>query len=870
MSFKESSFNGRSVFLLDSSSIEVKGGFPSLPYSIRVLMENVARGVFLGKPGACGLEFFSDWRANTGKEVSYFPSRVLMQDFTGVPAVVDLAAMRDAVAKAGGDAKRVNPGIPVDLVIDHSVQIDFWASSDALEKNVAKEYERNTERYKLLKWAGQSLDRFRTVPPNSGICHQINAEFLAQVVRMDEDDGRVVVFPDSLVGTDSHTTMINGLGVMGWGVGGIEAEAVMLGEAYIMPLPEVIGVRLTGRLRSGVTATDAVLTLTELLRKKGVVGKFVEYFGPGVKALSLPDRITIANMSPEYGATMGFFPVDEVTTDFLRFTGREEEAARAEWYLKETGMWFDATTEPVYTDVVELDLSAVEPSLAGPSRPQDRLTPASLPVRIRKGLDELEVKDNHRQVELNGSVVDVPQGAVAIASITSCTNTSNPTVLLGAGLLAKKAAERGLSVPAWVKTSLAPGSRVVTDYLERAGVLEYLEKLGFGVVAYGCATCIGNSGPLPAALEKAADEGLILGSVGSGNRNFEARIHQKVRFNILASPIYVVAYALAGSLLVDLEKQPIGKDSGGKDVYLSEILPSAEEIAELEKQAVISSDYKKTYANIFAGDKRWQSLSGGEGLCYEWDASSTYIQNPPFYSLEGLPDEIKDARVLGFFYDSVTTDHISPAGAIPPDYPAGKYLQEKGVKPADFNSYGSRRGNHEVMMRGTFANIRLKNRLVPDAPGGYTLLLPEGKKAFTYDAAMEYAKRNTDLVIIAGKEYGTGSSRDWAAKGTRLLGVRAVLAESFERIHRSNLVGMGVLPLCFKKGQNADSLGLTGHETITIEGLDKLSPYGECTVHATLDGKTTSFTMDIMVFSNIEIEYLKAGGILPYVAKKLS
>ncbi|MEM5947453.1 aconitate hydratase AcnA [Spirochaetia bacterium 38H-sp] len=870
MSFRECSFDGRSVFVFEPSSVDVKGGFSSLPYSIRVLLENVARAVFFSRPGACGLEHFSDWHANTGRELSYFPSRVLMQDFTGVPAVVDLAAMRDAVAAAGGNVRRVNPGIPVDLVIDHSVQIDFWAASDALEKNVAKEYERNTERYKLLKWAGQSLDKFRTVPPNSGICHQINAEYLAQVVREDVVDGRTVVFPDSLVGTDSHTTMINGLGVMGWGVGGIEAEAVMLGEAYIMPLPEVIGVRLTGRLRDGVTATDAVLTLTELLRKKGVVGKFVEYFGPGVKALSLPDRITIANMSPEYGATMGFFPVDEVTTEFLRFTGREKEADRAEWYLKKTGMWFDPSCQPVYSDVLELDLATVEPSLAGPSRPQDRLTPSSLPRRIEKGLQELAIKDDSREVELNGSPVRVPQGAVAIASITSCTNTSNPTVLLGAGLLAKKAVEHGLSVPVWVKTSLAPGSRVVTDYLERAGVMPYLEKLGFGVVAYGCATCIGNSGPLPAAMEKAADQGLILGSVGSGNRNFEARIHQKVRFNILASPIYVVAYALAGSLLKDLEKEPLGRGKDGKEIYLADILPSAEEIAELEKQAVISADYKKTYANIFAGDKRWQELSGGEGLCYNWDESSTYIQNPPFYKLKGLPAQIKDARILGFFYDSVTTDHISPAGAIPPDYPAGKYLQEKGVKPADFNSYGSRRGNHQVMMRGTFANIRLKNRLTPDAPGGYTMLLPEGKQVFTYDAAMEYAKRGTDLVIIAGKEYGTGSSRDWAAKGTRLLGVRAVLAESFERIHRSNLVGMGVLPLCFKDGQNADTLGLSGHETITIEDLDKLKPYGECTVTATLDGRTTSFTMDVMVFSGIELEYLRAGGILPYVAKKLS
>ncbi|ADN03006.1 aconitate hydratase AcnA [Spirochaeta thermophila] len=869
MDLVERMLGGRRVRVVDMRGLPVEGGLERMPYSMRVLLENVARGVALGRVEEEMAARVGAWQGYVGTEVAYFPARVLMQDFTGVPAVVDLAVMRDAVAEKGGDPSRVTPQIPVDLVVDHSVQLDFWARRDALERNVEKEYERNGERYRLLKWAGRSMANFRVVPPNSGICHQINVEYLAQVVREEVRDGMVLWYPDSLVGTDSHTTMVNGLGVMGWGVGGIEAEAVMLGEAYVMPLPEVVGVRLVGRMPEGVTATDVVLTLTHLLRKKGVVGKFVEYFGPALSQLSVPDRVTIANMAPEYGATMGFFPVDERTVAFLRMTGREEAAARAEAYLKEVGLWYDPSVEPVYSDVLELDLSTVEPTLAGPYRPQDRLRREEVPVRVGEECRRLGAEGEGREVELGGERVLVPHGAVAIASITSCTNTSNPAVMLGAGLVARRAVERGMRVPRWVKTSLAPGSRVVVDYLARAGVLGALEELGFSVAAFGCATCIGNSGPLPAALERAADEGLLLASVASGNRNFEARIHQKVRFNILASPIYVVLYALAGSVMKDLSREPVGKDREGRDVFLHELLPSPEEIARLVEEVVIGEDFERRYAGIFEGDERWRGLEGGEGILFSWDEASTYIRKPPFFELEGLPERIERARVLGFFGDSVTTDHISPAGAIPPDYPAGRYLQELGVRPEEFNSYGSRRGNHEVMMRGTFANIRLKNRLTPDVPGGYTLLFPERTQSFIYDAAMEYRRRGVPLVVLGGREYGTGSSRDWAAKGTRLLGVRAVLARSFERIHRSNLVGMGVLPLCFPEGKSAEELGLTGEEELTIE-IGALTPRKRCLVRAERDGREVArFEAEAQVFSQVEVAYLAAGGLLPYVLGKL-
>jgi aconitate hydratase len=867
--------NGKTYRIFDVSRADIPDGPGSLPYSIRILLENVLRKEKLGKASAGDVQKVLAYRSKPGQDIPYYPARVLMQDFTGVPAVVDLAAMRNAMVARGGDPKKINPLIPVDLVIDHSVQIDFWQGQNALQKNVEMEYTRNSERYRLLKWAAESMDNFRVVPPNSGICHQINFENLGRIVRESDEDGTPTLFPDTLIGTDSHTTMIDGLGIMGWGVGGIEAEAVLLGQAYVMPVPEVIGVKLSGSLPAGTSASDLVLTLTEMLRKEGVVGKFVEYFGPGMSALPLPDRATVANMSPEYGATMGFFPVDDKTIRYLKETGREEAAVLSEAYLKETGMFFSPDSEPLYNKVLHLDLGSVRPSLAGPYRPQDRIDVSNLPKIFGAELEKNAPGSADKTVpaQINGTDVQIPHGAVAIASITSCTNTSNPFVMVGAGLLAKKARARGLKPPVWVKTSLAPGSQVVLDYLERAGLVDELEGIGFTLSAFGCATCIGNSGPLPDFVTRAIDEGgLLTASVSSGNRNFEARIHQKVRFNFLGSPLYVVAYALAGRVDMDIMKEPIGRDTEGKEVYLKEIWPSSEEIEAVLGTAVKADDFVKRYTEVFKGDDTWRSLKVDSSELFPWDPESTYIREPDLFfdAPEGDPGVLEGARALGVFGDSITTDHISPAGTIAADYPAGRYLQEKGVPQKDFNSYGSRRGNHEVMMRGTFGNIRIKNQLVPEKTGGYTRRSPEGEIEFIYDAAIKYAEEGTPLIVLAGKEYGTGSSRDWAAKGPRLQGVRAVIAESFERIHRSNLVGMGVLPLCFTGGDTISSLGLTGFESYSISGLGDFIPGTVAEVTAlSPEGKNTRFKAALQIYSSVEADFIRSGGVLPYVLEEL-
>ncbi len=865
---------GKTYHIFNVSKLNIPGGIKSLPYSIRILLENVLRKSSLGQAAEADIQKVLSYAEKPGQDISYYPARVLMQDFTGVAAVVDLAAMRNAMVAKGGDPKKINPLIPVDLIIDHSVQIDYWQGGDSLTKNVDMEYTRNTERYRLLKWASESMDNFRVVPPNSGICHQINFENLGQIVRENDEGGVSTLLPDSVIGTDSHTTMIDGLGIMGWGVGGIEAEAVLLGQAYVMPVPEVIGVKLTGSLPNGVTATDAVLTLTQMLRKEGVVGKFVEYFGPGMSALPLPDRATIANMSPEYGSTMGFFPVDEKTIAYLKETGRQKEAEISEAYLKETGMFFSADSEPVYNKVLSLDLSTVQPSLAGPYRPQDRINLSDVPAAFAAELEKVSpgTKDTTFPMTIDGEEVQVPHGAVAIASITSCTNTSNPFVMIGAGLLAKNARARGLKPPKWVKPSVAPGSQVVLDYLNRAGLTDELEGIGFAVTALGCATCIGNSGPLPDYVNETIDKhSLLTASVGSGNRNFEARIHQKVRFNYLMSPIYVVAYALAGRMDLDMISEPLGKDSEGKDVFLKDILPSSDEINAAMGKAVKSEDFVNRYSKIYDGDDKWQSLKVDKSELFPWDPDSTYIRQPEFFDApEGDPSIIEGARALGVFGNSITTDHISPAGTIAADYPAGKYLLEKGVKQNDFNSYGSRRGNHEVMMRGTFANIRIKNKLVPEKTGGYTRREEGAEVEYIWDAAEKYMAEKTSLIVLAGTEYGTGSSRDWAAKGPRLQGVRAAIAMSFERIHRSNLVGMGIVPLKFAEGESAESLGLTGFETYSIKGLRDLLPGTVAEVTATdAAGKTTTFKAELMVYSGVEAEFIKSGGVLPYVIEQL-
>ena len=864
------------------------GEISKLPYSVRILLEAVLRccdGYVVTQEDVKKL---ASWQAAAPakSEIPFLPSRVVLQDFTGVPAVVDLAAMRSAMARMGGDPDKINPLIPVDLVIDHSVQVDRFGTLNSLEANVDLEFQRNRERYEFLRWGQQALNNFRAVPPNIGIVHQVNLEYLAKGVFLREDAEGLVAVPDTLVGTDSHTTMINGLGVVGWGVGGIEAEAVMLGQPLYMLMPEVVGFELTGELVAGVTATDLVLTVTETLRKEGVVGKFVEFYGAGVSRMSLADRATIANMAPEYGATMGFFPVDGETLNYMKRTGRSsQEVQLVERYTKEQGLFrTDDSIVPTFTKNLSLDMGIVEPSLAGPKRPQDRISLAAMKQAFAESLKApvnergfgLSDHDLARTAAVeNGKTVPIGHGAVVIAAITSCTNTSNPSVMLAAGLVAKKAAERGLTVPSYVKTSLAPGSRVVTDYLEKAGLTDSLQQLGFHTVGYGCTTCIGNSGPLPDAVAKAVTDGdLVTSSVLSGNRNFEGRVNPLVKANYLASPPLVVAYALAGSTDIDLTSEPIGQDADGKDVYLKEIWPTRAEVAEIVETAVQPEMFEKEYAQAFDGNERWNAISVSDGELYEWQEESTYIQEPPF--MVGLTSEsepiqsIKDARVLALLGDSVTTDHISPAGAIAKDSPAGKYLMEKGVDPKNFNSYGSRRGNDRVMLRGTFANIRIRNQLAPGTEGGWTRHLPAGETMAIYDAAMNYQADGVPLVVLAGREYGTGSSRDWAAKGTFLLGVRAVIAASYERIHRSNLVGMGVLPLEFADGATWQSLGLTGEETFDIPVDDQLQPRVTIEVTATsAEGKKISFPAIVRIDTPVEMDYYRNGGILQAVLRKL-
>ena len=847
-----------------------------LPFSLRILLENLLRCEDGRSVRQDDIRALASWKPGAAeKEIAFMPARVLLQDFTGVPAVVDLATMREAVNRMGGNPKRINPLFPAELVIDHSVQIDSFGSVNAFGLNAELEFQRNVERYAFLRWGQTAFRNFKVVPPDTGICHQVNLEYLARVVCAMPSGSRVEAYPDSLVGTDSHTTMVNALGVFGWGVGGIEAEAAMLGQPFSMLIPDVIGFRLHGKLRPGATATDLVLTVTEMLRKKGVVGKFVEYYGTGLSSLSVPDRATIANMAPEYGATMGFFPVDAETLAYLHFTARShEQIALVEAYCKEQMLFrTDSTPEPSFSDLLELDLSSVEPTVAGPKRPQDRV-----PLRQAKNSFAKAVEgapDKHIAVRNNGDSFDLSSGAVVIAAITSCTNTSNPSLMLGAGLLAKKAVERGLQVKPWVKTSLAPGSKVVTSYLQKSGLMPYLEKLKFHLVGYGCTTCIGNSGPLPDAIGAAIKENnLVAVAVLSGNRNFEGRIHPLVRANYLASPPLVVAYALAGRMDMDLTTEALGSDPAGKPVFLRDIWPTPQEIETTVRASVSTDMFRKEYGEVFEGDAHWKSMPVPEGDLYKWDPKSTYIKLPPYF--ENMPKtppplaDIRGARVLAILGDSVTTDHISPAGSIPVDSPAGKYLIANGVKPHEFNSYGARRGNHEVMVRGTFGNIRLRNQLAPGTEGGWTLFLPGSEKMFIYDAAVKYREAGVPLVVIAGKEYGSGSSRDWAAKGTRLLGVRAVIAESYERIHRSNLVGMGVLPLEFKPGENRESLGLAGHEVFEIQGVAALSPKKAITVRAkSEDGKEKSFTATVRVDTPEEVSYYQHGGILQYVLRQM-
>ena len=856
------------------------GDLQRLPMSLKVLLENLLRwedGETVRRDDLVALaSWLQDKRSD--REIQYRPARVLMQDFTGVPAVVDLAAMRAAMAKAGGDPQRINPLSPVDLVIDHSVMVDKYASDEAFAENVEIEMQRNGERYAFLRWGQDAFDNFRVVPPGTGICHQVNLEYLGRTVWTREQDGRTFAFPDTLVGTDSHTTMINGLGVLGWGVGGIEAEAAMLGQPVSMLIPEVVGMRLTGKLNEGVTATDLVLTVTQMLRKHGVVGKFVEFFGPGLDNLPLADRATIGNMAPEYGATCGFFPVDQVTIDYLRLTGRDEDRiALVEAYSKAQGMWRDSNSpDPVFTATLELELSQVQPSLAGPKRPQDRVSLGDIGASFDLLLETSgKTQQASSSVPVAGEDFGLKHGAVVIAAITSCTNTSNPNVLMAAGLVAKKALERGLTRAPWVKSSLAPGSKVVTDYLERAGLTTYLDQLGFNLVGYGCTTCIGNSGPLPEAIGQAiTDNDLVVSSVLSGNRNFEGRVHPLVKANWLASPPLVVAFALAGTTRINMDKDPLGYDEQNQPVYLKDIWPSSAEVNEAVSK-IDGQMFRTRYSDVFSGDEHWQSIAVTAGDTYEWNNNSSYVQNPPFFEDIGQPPappkDVENARILALFGDSITTDHISPAGNIKASSPAGVYLQQLGVQPEDFNSYGSRRGNHEVMMRGTFANIRIKNEMLGGEEGGNTLHQPSGERMSIYDAAMRYQAEGVPLVVVAGKEYGTGSSRDWAAKGTNLLGVKAVIAESFERIHRSNLIGMGVLALQFVGEQNRQSLGLTGNEKLSIRGLGvDIKPRQLLTVDVErADGSRDNFQVLCRIDTLNEVQYFKAGGILHYVLRQL-
>jgi aconitate hydratase len=853
-----------------------------LPFSLRILLENLLRTEDGRNVTPEEIRALAAWNKNSKpeKEIAFTPSRVLLQDFTGVPAVVDLAAMRDAMKRLGGDATLINPLQPAELVIDHSVQVDEFGSPQALDMNALLEFQRNKERYAFLRWGQTGFRNLAIVPPDTGIVHQVNLEYLARVVFVHEAGGKRTAYPDTLVGTDSHTTMINGLGVLGWGVGGIEAEAAMLGQPVSMLIPLVVGVKLSGRLREGATATDLVLTITEMLRKHGVVGKFVEYFGPGLQDLPLADRATIANMGPEYGATCGIFPIDKESLKYLQLTGRsDEQIALVEAYAREQGLFHDAKTpEAEYSELLSLDLSTVEPCLAGPKRPQDRVVLSKAGESFEKALPTLikAAKPETKTEPKPATNGHLHHGSVVIAAITSCTNTSNPSVLIAAGLLAKKAVEKGLTVPSYVKTSLAPGSKVVHDYLEKAGLTPYLEKLKFHIVGYGCTTCIGNSGPLPAEVSKEIeDKNLVVASVLSGNRNFEGRINSEVRANYLMSPPLVVAFALAGRIDVDLRKDPVGKGKDGQPVYLADIWPSHSEIAQALGGAISSEMFRKSYAEVYAGDERWRSLAVPKGETYAWEKDSTYIRKAPYFddmTLQPVPvKDIKGARVLAVLGDSVTTDHISPAGSIKKDGPAGKYLIAHGVQPGDFNSYGSRRGNHEVMVRGTFANVRLRNKMVT-TEGGYTRHLPDGTEMSIFDASEKYHAEKTPLVILAGKEYGSGSSRDWAAKGPRLLGVRAVIAESYERIHRSNLVGMGILPLQFLPGQNAESLGLTGHEVFEITGIgsvvEKFSSGQKITVRVQ-GGKTGEFQAVVRIDTPQEALYYSNGGILQYVLRQL-
>ena len=847
-----------------------------LPLTLKVLLENLLRNEDGDSVTADDINAVIGWldQHSSDHEIAFRPARVLMQDFTGVPAVVDLAAMRDAVARAGGDPQTINPQIPVDLVIDHSVMVDKYAMPEAFAYNVDKEMERNRERYAFLRWGQLAFDNFRVVPPGTGICHQVNLEYLARTVWTAQSGGKTVAYPDTLVGTDSHTTMINGLAVLGWGVGGIEAEAAMLGQPVSMIIPEVVGFRMSGSLREGVTATDLVLTVTQMLRKFGVVGKFVEFFGDGLAKLPLADRATIANMAPEYGATCGWFPIDEVTLDYLRLSGRADDTvALVEVYAKEQGLWrYDGMTDPEYTAVLELDLSTVKPSLAGPKRPQDRVDLEQLKQATAEVIPAGAVG---KEVPVAGTDYALKQGDVVIAAITSCTNTSNPAVMMGAGLVAKKAIEKGLRQKPWVKTSLAPGSKVVTDYLEKAGLQEFLDQVGFHVVGYGCTTCIGNSGPLIGPIADAITEGdLTVCSVLSGNRNFEGRVHAQTKANWLASPPLVVAYALAGTTLIDLATEPIGQDAQGQDVFLKDIWPTDEEVADLVK--LVSADMFRTkYADVFAGEESWRNLPVPEGQTYDWDEASTYVKEPSFFEVRDRAVNrlagFDGARLLALLGDSITTDHISPAGSILASSPAGVYLRERGVAPADFNSYGSRRGNHEIMMRGTFANIRLKNELVPGVEGGFTRALPDGGQTTIFDASTQYAEAGTPLLIMAGKEYGTGSSRDWAAKGTLLLGVKAVVAESFERIHRSNLVGMGILPLQFKPGDDRKALGIDGSETFDLLGQEApIEPGQDITLRINrADGSHQELVVKCRIDTANEVQYFLSGGILNYVLRNL-
>jgi len=866
-------------------------GISRLPFSLKVLLENLLRNEDGRSVTKEDIQAVAQWLKNrtSDREIAFRPARVLMQDFTGVPAVVDLAAMRDAMEHLGGDAKKINPLVPVDLVIDHSVAVNFFGHRDSFKRNVEEEYKQNQERYRFLKWAQLSFENFRVVPPGTGICHQVNLEYLAQTVCStkaaikfpDKSNASELAFPDTVVGTDSHTTMVNGLSVLGWGVGGIEAEAAMLGQPYSMLLPEVIGVRLNGKLKEGVTATDLVLTVTQMLRKRGVVGKFVEYFGPGLAGLTIADRATLGNMSPEYGATCGFFPIDDDTIRYLTNTGRPaDRIALVAAYAKAQGMYRTKNTpDPLLTDVLKLELSSVEPSLAGPKRPQDRIALKEVKSGFVQAMDKEFNKAGEldKRVPVEGRAHTLGHGDVVIAAITSCTNTSNPSVMIAAGLLAKKAVEKGLTVKPWVKTSLAPGSQVVAEYYEKSGLQKSLDVLGFNLVGFGCTTCIGNSGPLPEEISEAVNKNdLVAAAVLSGNRNFEGRVNADVRANYLASPPLVVAYALAGSMQIDIAKAPLGTDKNGRKVYLRDIWPTSREIATVMRKSISKQMFTRKYADVFKGDALWRKIAVKGGLTYKWDDRSTYVQNPPYF--DGMPkrsqpiEDIVDARILGLFLDSITTDHISPAGSIKEQSPAGEYLRDHQVRPRDFNQYGTRRGNHQVMMRGTFANIRIKNQMVPGVEGGYTIHYPSRQRMAMYDAAMRYRSENVPLVVFAGKEYGTGSSRDWAAKGTVLLGIRAVIAQSFERIHRSNLVGMGVVPLVFEEGTSWQTLGLRGDELVTIRGL-----HGDLKPHQRLqaeivaaDGGLKRVPLICRIDTADELDYFRNGGILQYVLRRLA